>query len=145
MSNHAAKLTFCLALAACQPKGGTNPARLAPVLVGELNSQNVGRFAKRICDLTDKVVGLKLSVPSEAEFASANDNRLIISSADEGGGKEVLIGTGWTLQHGNDVVDGFYVVKSGGEHQGVISCDLTATDEAALISNSSLHFDEERL
>jgi hypothetical protein len=162
-------------LSACSPKGGTSgtpaseaahpsvaatppqspPAKSVVLLTGSVDAANAAHFTKFVSDNLDAVVGVKIDVsPSDDEdferqryLASADDDMLAIFKGDgEHGGIEVVVPKGsYGWQHGHHTVDGFFVVKSGGMHQGTLSYGLTPTDEGVIRTNPGVRIVEQEL
>jgi len=51
---------------------------------------------------------------------------------------ELNVDQGATWLHGSIVFDGFYLIKYGGTHQGILSFGLKQVDEATVILNPAI-------
>lgn len=120
-----------------------------PVVEGGVTLATVDPFSTAIDNQMDRVIGLKVRIEphTEAErqagyYADADEGYLNVGfSAGLGeGGYEIIIRDGFRWEHGGWVIDGFYLVKSGGMHQGTISYGLEAVDEATVRLNPALRF-----
>jgi len=126
----------------------SRPAALPPVqrLVGNIIATNAVRALAMIADNQDKIVGLQVNVAggSDEQFAkfgylvSNDEPAYFLVSAGKDGGYEVLIKDGYRWEHGGYVIDGFYLVKSGGMHQGTLSYGLEPVSEAAVRLNRTV-------
>lgn len=119
-------------------------ARIIPKYVGEVNERNVERVLNMIGDHQDKIVGLQVmfdATPRGAQAANGytadkDDGRLFVVSYGtlESPGIEMVVPKDEAnYQHGGYVLDGFYLVKTGGMHQGTISYGLEKVDEATVL------------
>ncbi len=106
---------------------------------GEVTSANFVSFCGLVADAVDTVIGLKLQIdspqpdPRAAELQDGGsvylfDGEEIELNADKGGS--------WL--HGSVVFDGFYLIKYGGMHQGILSFGLQQVDEASIILNPAI-------
>ena len=113
--------------------------RKIPQLSGTLTESTYPEFEKFIDDHVNKVVGLKITVERSASDAaplqaSADNGQLVVylnSTPDEPSESEIVAGNGFSYQGGSYILDGLFIVKNGGMHQGVISYSLRKTDESA--------------
>ena len=132
---------FVLALLiAATTASESRPAALPPVqrLVGNIGPANAVRALAMIADNQDKIIGLQIGVAggSDEQFAkfgylvSNDEPDYFLVSAGKDGGYEVLVKNGYRWEHGGYVIDGFYLVKSGGMHQGTLSYGLEPVSEA---------------
>jgi hypothetical protein len=116
-----------------------------PKYVGYLDDKTTPAFLVGIASHVDQIVGIRAQIrPSEnaadpRDYTAADDDRLFVISekvrnqfADEG--IEVVAPkdeVNWL--HGSWVIDGFYVVKSGGVHQGIASFGLQKVNEGEVL------------
>jgi hypothetical protein len=113
--------------------------RKIPQLSGTLTESTYPEFEKFIDDHVNKVVGLKITVERSASDAAplqadADNGQLVVylnSTPDEPSESEIVAGNGFSLHDGSFVLDGLFMVKNGGMHQGVISYSLRKTDGSA--------------
>jgi hypothetical protein len=116
-------------------------AKVVTEYSGELNSQTANRFLSLISKNTDHVIGLKLSVTpsSESDFAQSgyiaevDGPQFVVSKTDpQKGGVEAVTNASVGRDAGMYKLDGFFIVKAGGMHQGVASFGLQQVDEATV-------------
>jgi hypothetical protein len=103
-------------------------------IVGGVSAENVDKFAEEISDHLDKIVGLKVSVEagdSGGMSAHVTEGMLVVYRS--GGDFEIVANSGYRYEHGAYVFDGFFIVKSGGMHQGVVSYGLQEVNEAQVL------------
>ena len=113
--------------------------RKIPQLSGTLTETTYPEFEKFVDDHVNKVIGLKITVQrSDSDAAplqaSADKEQLVVylnSTPDEPSESEIVVGNGFSYQHGSYVLEGLFVVKNGGMHQGVISYSLMKADGPA--------------
>lgn len=112
-------------------------------LRGEVGPVNAVRALDRLATFDDQVVGLRVRFRSGEENGprrrrySADlyegDRLLIYATRPDQTGWELLVPKGsFGLDHGDYAVDGFFVVKTAGPHQGVLSLSLWPVDEGAV-------------
>jgi hypothetical protein len=118
----------------------TAPPAAAPAgeqvtrLSGEVDAAHAEAFLSKVADHVDGIVGVQVWIePSEGSDATyqvgQDDDRLVISNETY----ELLAPqSAWRWEHGRYVIDGFFLVKSGGVHQGVSSVALEAVSESAV-------------
>ncbi|MBL6458310.1 hypothetical protein JMJ55_23505 [Belnapia sp. T6] len=106
-------------------------------LEGALTQENFAQFEEFISDNLDKVIGLKLSAAANTgrsglQVTETNGQVAIYLPHDPKrvGSIEVVANSGYRWEHGGYVFDGFFLVKSGGMHQGIISYGLLPVSEA---------------
>jgi hypothetical protein len=112
--------------------------RKIPQLWGTLTESTYPEFEKFIDDNVNKIIGLKITVERSGSDAaplqaSADNGQLVVylnSTPDESSESEIVAGNGFSYQHGSYVLEGLFMVKNGGMHQGVISYSLKKTDES---------------
>lgn len=108
-------------------------------LTGQVTSANFANFCGLVSDAVDKVIGLKVHIDSP--LPDPQDTKLL----DEGGAYlfdgeaiELNADKGAIWLHGSIVFDGFYLIKYGGMHQGIMSVGLQQVDEATVILNPAI-------
>jgi hypothetical protein len=124
--------------------------RKIPQLSGTLTESTYPEFEKFIDDHVNKVVALKITVQrSDSDAApleaSADNGQLVVylnSTPDEPSESEIVAGNGFSYQHGSYVIDGLFMVKNGGTHQGVVSYSLKKTDGSAARLDPSIKLEE---
>jgi hypothetical protein len=87
----------------------------------------------------DKIVGLKLYItPDETkERYGVSENEDLKALVVWGENYEILFPRGsYRYEHGSYVVDGFFLPKNGGMHQGIVSIGLEAVDEVTVRTNA---------
>lgn len=116
---------------------------------GHVNARTANRFAQLISRNVDRVIGLKITVePSDNSdssrngyIAEADGPQFVLSKSDlQNGGIEVVTNGAVGRSGGMFMLDGIYVVKSGGMHQGIASFGLQPVDEASVRLNPSIKF-----
>lgn len=117
-------------------------------ITGTVTADNATRFTEFVAEHQDKVIGLQVRVTpgTPTDFAAKHylaesDDRLFVvfKRGDDEGGIEVVAPKGEAVWlHGEYVLDGFYVVKSGGMHQGTLSYGLEKTDEGVIRANPNV-------
>ena len=113
--------------------------RKIPQLSGTLTESTYPEFEKFMDDHVNKVVGLKITVQRSASDAAplqadADNGQLVVylkSTPDEPSESEIVASNGFTYRNGSYAVDGLFIVKNGGTHQGVVSYSLKKTNESA--------------
>lgn len=119
------------------------PALAAPAPIlrvgGAVTAANYTGLEAFLFNSLDTVVGLKVAFPQgdtqEAGGLDAGESegRFVAHLAGPGGESEIVADKGFSFQHGSYVFDGFFVVKSGGMNQGIISLYLDRADESAVL------------
>jgi hypothetical protein len=110
---------------------------------GPITTSNYKGFEQFLFNSMDTIIGLKVDFSanenaSEGEvFADATDNQFVAYLIGANRESEIVATENFQYLHGNFVVDGFFVVKSGGMHQGVVSLYLQKTDEAQVRLSSA--------
>jgi hypothetical protein len=125
------------------------------IYTGQVNVRTADRFLETVSRNMDKVIGLKVFVdPStDAQFEKNgylalyddNERQLSVSKGPPGvggGGIEVVKNGLIDRTMGFYVIDGFFIVKSGGLHQGIVSYGLQPVDEAAVRLNPAVKLTE---
>jgi hypothetical protein len=122
----------------------TPALRHVRVLEGSITAENFDRVAEIVMDELHDVIGLQLrqevwpdDTDPPLQVYSMDTGRLVIFKRD-GTEVELVINGGIAWQHGGWNIDGFYMVKPGGTHQGVSSFGLIQTDEAAVRLNPAI-------
>jgi len=119
--------------AARAPDGSTGSNVSVPLLVGCLSSENFHAFEELITSNVDRVIGLKMVAYQSAEEdelqADLSDKVCIFYNSVETQ-TQISVLDGYHFQHGGYVFDGFFVVKTGGTYQGILTYALKSTDEA---------------
>jgi hypothetical protein len=106
---------------------------------GEVTAKSYKGLEVFLMNSLDTLVGLKVSFPQSdssepgALTASADGGKFIGFVAGPGSETEMVADAGFAFQHGSFVFDGFFVVKSGGMHQGIVSLYLDKADESAVL------------
>jgi len=134
--------------AARQHHSAKATARTVIQYSGQVNERSANRFAEVISRNVDRVIGLKVAIePSEeASFsrtgyiAEIDGRQFVMSKSDprNGGGIEVVTNGAVGRDAGMFKLDGIYIVKAGGMHQGVASFGLQPVDEATVRLNPSV-------
>lgn len=113
-----------------------NVSAIVRQLSGYLTLKNYPTFEAFISSNFDNVVGLKFRVEKSNEndrLQASDDNGKSLAIYLKGEPAfEFVLNNAFTFEHGGYVVDGFFLVKSGGMHQGTISLGLIPVDEAQI-------------
>lgn len=110
---------------------------------GFISASNYKGFEQFLFNSMDTIIGLKVDFSanenaSEGEVsANATDNQFVAYLFVPNAESEIVATENFQYLHGNFVIDGFFVVKSGGMHQGTISLYLQKTDEAQVRLSSA--------
>ena len=117
-----------------------------PKYVGAVSAKNVKPFLDAVSGHLDKIVGLKVffdSTPNRnTGYSASTDDRLFVvnyGTLDKPGVEIVAPKAEASYLHGSWVLDGFYIVKSGGVHQGTVSVGLEKVDEGAVLLSTKYH------
>ena len=109
---------------------------------GRVTERNYPRLEKLMAAQVDRVVGLKIIVKK-----SGIDDRLSAEADADGqfvmyrsgrARSEIIANEGYALRHGDYVLDGFFLVKHGGLHQGIVSYALEPVDETKVRLNPAV-------
>lgn len=106
------------------------------VVNGDITNQEYKGFEQFLFNSLDTVIGLKISFTLNTDYkvgelsADANNGQFVAYLTGPNNESEIVATEGYQYLHGDYVFDGFFIVKSGGMHQGVISLYLQKTDEA---------------
>lgn len=132
-----------------------------PKLTGNVVEANAFATFGAIAEREDSIIGLKLWVDPSAVDApepqiyivappTAEGNAFTLfarDAADETSGIELVLPQAEDVMwmHGSHVIDGFFLVKSGGMNQGILSYALKPVDEAAVLLSPKALVVEERI
>jgi len=128
-------------------------ARTVVTYTGAVNVHTADRFLDLISRNVDKVIGLKVYIDPNTDEQFEHDGYLALYVEDQlsvskgppgggGGGIEVVKNGPIDRTMGFYVIDGFFIVKAGGVHQGVASFGLQPVDEAAVRLNPAVKLGE---
>ena len=115
-----------------------------PKFTGTVSAANAVKLLDAVSDRTDKLVGLQVYVEPSSDktfskthyIASVDGGQFVLSKSEGNGGggiEMVAPATEARWEHGGYVLDGFYLVKSGGLHQGIISVGLEKLRESDVL------------
>ncbi len=110
---------------------------------GSITASNYKGFEQFLFNSMDTIIGLKVDFAanenaSDGEVsANATDNQFVAYLSVSNAESEIVATENFQYLHGDFVIDGFFVVKSGGMHQGTISLYLQKTDEAQVRLSSA--------
>ncbi len=98
------------------------------------------RFDKFVTSHLDKIIGLKIAVSASENkmFSASTDKTMFVIYKLEDAEDEIVSTSDYSYQHGAYEFDGFFIVKSGGIHQGVVSYALESVSEAAVRLNPAV-------
>lgn len=110
-------------------------------LVGEVNAGNAAAFLESAF-IPDEIVGVQVTIEPSEEA----DEKYGTTVDDEDGALAIWSGefemvvpkTSYHWLHGAYVVDGFFIPKNGGMHQGTISFGLEPVSEGQVRANPNL-------
>jgi hypothetical protein len=122
-------------------------------VTGEITAAGFKGFEQFLFNSLDAVIGLKIAFAANEDAnagdlsASQKNGQFVAYLSGPGGESEIVATEGFQYLHGDYVFDGFFVVKSGGMHQGIISLYLARTDEAQVRLSSAriVELDAKRL
>ncbi|GGD32784.1 hypothetical protein GCM10011335_39700 [Aureimonas glaciei] len=106
---------------------------------GDVTAESYKGLETFLLNSMDTVVGLKISFPQSESVetgdlnASADDGKFVAYLSGPDSETEIVANEGFSFQHGSHIFDGFFVVKSGGMNQGIISLFLEPADEASVL------------
>ena len=109
---------------------------------GVLNARTYRGFEAFLFNSLDTVVGLKISVDIAEGSADGTVSAGVSSDGQfvaylVGGKDSEIVGqAGFTQSRGSVLFDGFFIVKSGGMHQGIESLFLEKADDASVLLSS---------
>jgi hypothetical protein len=124
-------------------------ARVVVMYTGEVNVNTAAKFTTTVSNNLDKVIGLKVYVDpgndadleKNAYLVGYDNNQFSVwkgKPGESGGGIEVVRNGLIDRTMGFYVIDGFYIVKSGGLHQGTLSYGLQPVDEGVVRLNPAV-------
>jgi hypothetical protein len=110
-----------------------------PQLSGTLTESTYQEFEKFVDDHVNKVIALKITVQRSSSDAAplqanADNGKLVVylnSTPDEPSESEIVAGNGFSYQNGSYALEGFFIARNSGMHQGVISYSLKKADGSA--------------
>lgn len=107
---------------------------------GSVSPSTLPKFADLIANHLDQIVGLKVAVEAvdQADMVAHANGQFAVWVP--GGDFEIVASRGFSYQHGAYVFDGYFLVKSGGMHQGVLSYGLEQVDEAQVLLTPDIKF-----
>lgn len=117
--------------------------RIITVLKGEVDDANLQRVSSLIADANDSVIGLKL------RFNTPGNDQWSVAVQDDDSGYifdgeiELNVSGGAFWVNGALSLDGFWLVKYGGMHQGILSFGLQPVDEAQIRLNTGIRLVEQ--
>jgi hypothetical protein len=137
-----------LAVIAASPswsRSATRPHVAAiPKYVGTISAENAPQFLLDVANRVDQIVGVQVEIIPSGNggplkyFVDRDDRLFVISGSVKNNfaqeGIEIVSPKDEaSFLHGSWVLDGFYVVKSGGVHQGVASFGLQKVNEGEVL------------
>ncbi|KQT71570.1 hypothetical protein ASG54_18910 [Aureimonas sp. Leaf460] len=106
---------------------------------GVLDAQTYRGFEAFLFNSMDRVVGLDIRVeiaedtgPGSIEAGVSPDGKFVAYLVD-GKDSEIVAQEGFVRSRGSVIFDGYFVVKSGGLHQGIESLFLDKIEEASVL------------
>ncbi len=113
-------------------------------LQATINPRDVGELSGLACRNYDHVVHIDISVdwPSHSVDAEQSGYERLVFWTDrgkDGYGTEYLFPKGsYFLLHGSYIVKGYFIVRTGGMHQGVSSVAFEKVDDATVLLNPAV-------
>ncbi len=107
-------------------------------LVAKITPQAAALLSSLSCRDVDHVVHLRLSIqwPNDATSLETTDFKRLVFWNKE---TEFLFPYGsYNYQHGSYVVNGYFIPRSGGIHQGVLSDAFEKVDDTKVLLNPSV-------
>lgn len=110
-----------------------------------INPRSVAELSGLACRNYDHVVHVDISVDWPSNSVNAEQSgyeRLVFwTDRDKGGfGTEYLFPKGsYSFLHGSYIVKGYFIVRSGGMHQGVSSVAFERVDDATVLLNPAVN------
>lgn len=108
-------------------------------LEGEINQASVENLNRLACRNYDHIVHLNISVDwaNEAREQETTDYKRLVFWNDNA---EYLFPNGsYFWLHRSYVIDGYFIPRRGGMHQGIISVAFDEIDDAQVLLNPSVH------
>lgn len=108
------------------------------LLQTNINQQTIGSLDGLACRNYDKIVHVDISIewPTATTVAEKTGYQRLIFSTDDA---EFLFPKGsYRYEHGSWHVDGYFIVRSGGMHQGVVSNAFEKVDDSKVILNPNV-------
>lgn len=107
-------------------------------LSANIDPANVGKLDGLWCANVDKIVKISIGVdwpPDKTDVETDGYKRLIFWDDQD----EHLFPDGsYSYQHGTYVIDGYFIARSGGIHQGVSSLYFERVDDAQVLLNPAV-------
>lgn len=102
---------------------------------GAVTPKNFKGLEAFLLNSMDTVIGLRIRFEASEDpvSASLSDGKFVAYLSGEDAQSEIVANKGFVSQHGGYDFDGFFVVKSGGMHQGIISLFLDAAADATVL------------
>jgi hypothetical protein len=127
--------------------------RLVPLITGTATADNVEELMSAAGGACDSFIGVKVRfdpAPADDDLqysvsGDTEDDYLIVFRSGDPTSTELVINGAFRWEQGAYVVDGFFLVKSGGMHQGVVSLGLQPVEEAILQSSPKIAILEQPL
>jgi hypothetical protein len=108
-------------------------------LTGEIDPKSVKDLGGLACRNYDHIVHLNISVdwlPDKTEQETIDDKRLIFWNSEA----EYLFPNGsYNWLHGEYLINGYFIPRSGGMHQGITSIYFEKIDEVPVLVNPSVN------
>ena len=115
-------------------------------LTGQVDKGSYYRFLQEVAKSSDSVIGVKVNIVASGKddvYLAAEDATgfVVSTTGDRYPGYEAVIHSA-RYEHGDYIVDGFFLVKSGGTHQGITSYGLSPVNEAQIRLSSAIKIKE---
>jgi hypothetical protein len=129
--------------------------QIIPRFVGQVDAANVESFLDVLTAHDDRIVGLqvtfdgrKIDPPPANGYAAYEDGGLFVvdyGTLASPGIELVAPEAQAHLRHGSYLLDGFYIVKNSGMHQGTLSYALKRVDEGAVLASRKFRVVEQTI
>jgi hypothetical protein len=124
--------------------------RKIPELFGTLTESTYPEFEKFVDDHVNGVIGLKITIERSGSDsaplqASADNGQLVVhlkSTPDEPSESEIVAGKDFSYRNGSYLLDGLFIVKNSGTHQGVVSYSLQKAKESVTKLDPSIKLEQ---
>jgi hypothetical protein len=118
--------------AAWQAKGKTI---MIEFLQGSISPGNVGLLSGLFCRNVDHIVHIKIAVdwPAEQAVAETTDYKRLVFWDSQS--EYLFPAESYSFQHGSYLVNGYFIARSGGMHQGIVSIAFDRVEDALVLLN----------
>jgi hypothetical protein len=132
------KLTIAAVMAVALASSAMAKDIRVELLQASINQQTIGSLNGLACRNYDKIVHLNVSIewPIATTVAEKTGYQRLVFSTDDA---EFLFPKGsYQYEHGSWNIRGYFIVRSGGMHQGVVSNAFERVDDSQVMLNPSV-------